>query len=71
MAQTDNDVFKIICPTSFSRNTWNKTMFRRCAYDKCKMPIFRTNGCYWVTCNQCGKSMCFKCESNKMTPYDH
>ena len=35
------------------------------------MPIQRLDGCYRVTCTRCGKSMCFKCDPDKMTVYDN
>ncbi len=34
------------------------------------MPIQRTDGCFWVTCSRCNKSMCFKCEPAKMIAYN-
>jgi hypothetical protein len=34
------------------------------------MPIVRTDGCFRVTCSRCNKSMCFKCDPNKMIAYE-
>ena len=44
---------------------------RKCPNKSCSMPIFRIDGCYRVTCSRCGKSMCFKCDPDKMTVYDN
>ena len=34
------------------------------------MPIMRLDGCFRVTCSRCNKSMCFKCDPDKMIAYD-
>ena len=44
---------------------------RQCPNEKCKIPVIRIDGCYRVTCTRCGKSMCFKCEPDKMIAYDN
>lgn len=43
---------------------------RRCANKKCNVPVVRNGGCYRILCSRCGKSMCFKCDPDKMIPYD-
>lgn len=44
---------------------------RQCPNEKCKIPVIRIDGCYRVTCSRCNKSMCFKCEADKMIAYDN
>jgi hypothetical protein len=43
---------------------------RQCPNKACKIPVDRIDGCYRVTCSRCNKSMCFKCEPDKMIAYD-
>ena len=42
---------------------------RRCPNENCKMPVFRIDGCYRVTCTRCNTSMCFKCDPDKMEAF--
>ena len=43
---------------------------RTCPNKSCGIPVIRTDGCYRITCTRCGKSMCFKCDPDKMIVYD-